>query len=190
MHKLALVVGLGILGIATSTLAADDKGPGLERFEALDADGDGQISFAEFQDAEVERLSAIDPDLDGYISLDEFINARPERGPGRGNRGDAQDNPQTEHQPDPERLAQMQQRMQELAQQRFEELDSDGDGKILLEDLQMANFNAMDRNGDGFLSARELRRRGPGMGGPGRRGPGEREPGGRGSQRGGQSPQA
>ena len=49
------------------------------------------------------------------------------------------------------------------AEERFHEMDINGDEMVTLAEFQEANFDTMDRDGDGVLTGSELRRqRGPG----------------------------
>lgn len=187
MQILHWVVSLGILGLSTSIMAADeDKGPGQSALENLDTNDDGVVSFVEFQEGDRDRLAEIDSDQNGVLTIDEFLNARPAGGPRFGNRGTRGGGGDGASQIDEERRAEMREMMAQRATERFNEMDTDGDKIVSVAEFQEANFNQMDRDGDGVLTAQELRR--PGRGGRGGRGPSRRgRPGG---QRGGQSPQA
>lgn len=74
--KLATAALAGVL-IASPLLA---KGPGgygpmTMTFEELDANGDGQVSLQEFQDARQARFASADADGDGNLTRDEMIAA-------------------------------------------------------------------------------------------------------------------
>lgn len=185
MGKLHLLVGLGFVGCATALSAAeDDKTPGQRALETLDTNGDGAVSFAEFQESGRNVLAAIDSDGNGVLTLDEFLTARPAGPRGFGNRGPRRGNGQGAGggvEINEERREAMRARMRERATEQFQAMDLDGDEILTADEYQEASFNRLDRDGNGELSADELRRRG--RGGPGRRG-------GPGGQRGGQSPQA
>ena len=84
MHKLRLGIGVVFSGICTASLAADERAS--ER-PSLDSNGDGIISFVEFQESNINDLSRLDTDQNGVLTLDEFLNARPMRGPRSGTRG-------------------------------------------------------------------------------------------------------
>ena len=83
MHKLRLGIGVVFSGICSASLAADERAS--ER-PSLDGNGDGIISFVEFQESNINDLSRLDTDQNGVLTLDEFLNARIMRGPRSGTR--------------------------------------------------------------------------------------------------------
>ena len=181
MHKLRLVVGLVFTGVCSASLAADDDAPERPSLESLDSNGDGVISFVEFQESDINALTRLDTDQNDVLTLDEYLNARPMRGPRSGIRtgGSDADGDASEIN---ERRGRMRERMTERMTERFHAMDTDGDEIVTLAEFQEANFERMDRDGDGVLSAEELE--------PPRRGRMERRGrGGPGGQNGGQSPQ-
>lgn len=157
MTKQQIILALTLAILGSSALAQEHQGrPG--PFANLDSDGDGNISFVEFQQADNPMLARLDNDGDGFLSLDEFLNASPQRGQRNADR-----------EPDPQRLEQMQARRQERATGRFREMDLDGDGFVSKAELQESSFVRLDRDNNKLLSADELRpprQRGPGHGGP------------------------
>ena len=176
MHKLRLGIGVVFSGICSASLAADERAS--ER-PSLDSNGDGIISFVEFQESNINDLSRLDTDQNGVLTLDEFLNARPMRGPRSGTRGRGanagggaiENNERRE-------------RMVERITKQFHGIDTDGDEIVTPAEFQEATFDRMDRDGDGVLNAEELKP--PRRGGFGRnRGPGGRS--GPGRQNGGQS---
>jgi Ca2+-binding EF-hand superfamily protein len=177
MNKLSRVIAMSIFGLSSSAFAAEDESGRNRALTNLDTDGDGSVNFEEFQARGAESLSHLDSDENGVLTLDELLNARPGRGPG--NRGDRNaDRPERE--PSEEQIARMEERraeMTERAAARFQEMDTDGNDIVSLEEFQEANFLALDSDNNGLLSSEELR---PKRGG--RRGPG--------GPRGGRPPQA
>ncbi len=168
MQKIHFLIGLGLLGMSTASLAAEHQGRGQQALENLDSNGDGFVDFTEFQENGPDVLANMDTDGDNAISLDEFLDARPSgRRGARGGSGDGRGPDLSD-----EELAEIQEMMLERATERFNSMDLDGNGLVSAIEFQEANFLQMDDDGDGLLSAAELRRRGPG--GPGRRGPGQR----------------
>ena len=181
MHKLRLVIGIVFSGICNASLAADERVSERPSLESLDSNGDGIISFVEFQESNINDLSRLDTDQNGVLTLDEFLNARLMRGPRSGTRarganaggGGAIENN--------ERRARMRERMVERITKQFHDIDTDGDEIVTLAEFQEATFDRMDRDGDGVLNAEELEP--PRRGGFGR----QRGRGGPGRQNGGQS---
>lgn len=166
MQLATLFLSFGLACYTGSLFAQGDahkRGP----IGDLDSDGDGAISFAEFQAVEGERFAIADTDSDGLLSFDEFTAAAP--GPGRRPEG---------REVDAEHAAEMQARMQERALAQFSEMDANGDNMLTLLEMQEAQFLRLDRDNNGVLEGRELR---------GARGPGPR-PGGEGGPHGGRRP--
>lgn len=165
MQKLIYIVGLGLL-VSSTTLSAAEEKRANRAVEQLDINGDGVISFVEFQESDRDGMSRLDADGNGVLTIDEFLNARPPfESRNRGRRG--QQSAQQNDRPDPseldERRAQMRERMTARAEERFHEMDINGDEMVTLAEFQEANFDTMDRDGDGVLTGSELRRqRGPG----------------------------
>jgi Ca2+-binding EF-hand superfamily protein len=99
---------------------------------AMDTDGDGLVSFEEFELPEkrrgADRLEAADTDGDGNISRAEM---------------EAQ-------------LAEHVAADTERAEKRFEQADINGDGFITPEERKQVAFEMLDENQDGYLSAEEL----------------------------------
>ena len=170
MQKLTWIAGLGFLLSSTALLAAEEKRVSRGGVDQLDINDDGVISFVEFQESDRNGLSRLDTDNNGVLTIDEFLNTRPNFRPRSRVRGDQQSGQQNDR-PDPDELdarrAQMRERMTARAEERFHEMDVNGDEMITLAEFQEANFDAMDRDGDGVLTGRELRRqRRSNFGGP------------------------
>ena len=170
MQKLTWIAGLGFLLSSTTLLAAEEKRVSRGGVDQLDINGDGVISFVEFQESDRNGLSRLDTDNNGVLTIDEFLNTRPNFRPRSRVRGDQKSGQQNDR-PDPDELdarrAQMRERMTARAEERFHEMDVNGDEMITLAEFQEANFDAMDRDGDGVLTGRELRRqRRSNFGGP------------------------
>lgn len=154
MRKSTLCLTLGLACYAGSVLAQDtsqQRGP----LADLDSDGDGSISFAEFQALDGRRFTNADSNGDGALSLDEFLAAGP-RPAGR------LEQRLEEREIDAERIAEIEARMKQRATQDFTEMDSNGDQQISLLEMQEANFLRLDRDNNGVLEDREIRRMGRG----------------------------
>lgn len=144
---------LGLTGLPTATLAqAEDRG----RLAALDFDGDGVVTFPEFQEAAPDMLGRRDIDASGSLSLGEYLT--PERA--RRDRGPRSLSEEERAQLEARREAQQERREQRrlAATARFEQIDLDGDGALSEAELQESMFLRLDRDGNGVLSAEELER--------------------------------
>lgn len=145
MRPLTLLLTLG-LAAASSSVIAQDEHQRRNPLAELDSDGDGSISFAEFQEGDNRRFSNADADGNGLLSLEELLAARPDREP----RG---------QQVDEERLAQRQARIEARISAQFQEMDTDGDGLVSQLEMQERGFLRLDRDNNGLISANEMRPR-------------------------------
>ena len=107
-------------------------------WQDFDTNGDDVISFLEFQEQNRFELGTTDASKDGMLSLDEFLQT-------------------TQIKAEPKEFLD---EKKSLATKKFEEMDTDFDGLINIDELQDAKFDAMDKNGDGVLSWKELRKKG------------------------------
>lgn len=177
MGKYQLALALGLAALSSTALAQRDS-ERENRFEQLDVDGNGNLSFEEFQQGDAGMFGRLDSNGDALLSLEEFTSARPPRGPRpEGRNEDREEDRENGRNIDPERLEHMRARMEGRATEAFNEMDANGDGLLSLVEFQEATFLRLDRDGNGVLTARELRpprQRGEhGFGGPrGGRGPG------------------
>ncbi|MBR9795544.1 MAG: hypothetical protein GYB45_05665 [Gammaproteobacteria bacterium] len=132
---------LSALTICASTVIAHpdanhsgsgQKAPVKQVVRAMDTDGDGLISFEEFELPEkrrgADRLEAADTDGDGNISRAEM---------------EAQ-------------LAEHVAADTERAEERFDRTDVNSDGFVTPEERKQVAFETLDENQDGYLSAEEL----------------------------------
>lgn len=153
MNRVKFAITLGLVSFSSALVAQEHKGP----FETLDNDGNGSVSFAEFQENGINMLARIDTDDNGVLTIDEFLNAPTGRGPrrgpphGNGNRGENSD------QANEEQRADRRANMTERATAAFQEMDLDDDEVVSVDEFQQANFLRMDRDGNGVLTAEELR---------------------------------
>ena len=184
MNKLTFLTAIGLMGWSSlSNAQSGDRAQ--EAFNNMDINGDGNISFEEFQENGRNPIERLDTDGDGLLSLDEFLAGKPE-GPrkGRGGKRGGGSSQENRPQPSEEQIAEMQAMMLERASAKFEEMDLDGDGLLSALEMAESTFLDLDDDGNGVLSADELKR-------PGHRGRGQR--GGRrgrpGPDSGGQSDQ-
>jgi Ca2+-binding EF-hand superfamily protein len=136
--KLALAF-LSLAGVAgTAAHAADDQpgrhGPraGMMRFDRLDADRSGDVTFEEFSTAMKSRIGQADRDGDGKMTVAEIAS-------------------------EIERM-----RAERIARRIVERFDTDGDGMLTaaeVESRQKKMFALLDRNDDGKVVKDEMPRR-------------------------------
>lgn len=145
------------------SLQAEEGGPDRRGnlFSRADADGDGSVTLAEFMEAQSgsvdKRFERLDEDGNELVTERELevgrtrMLERRQRGGDRDKRGDRSG------------------RGDRQAAPSFDELDTDGDGGLSLEEfLAMhkerlaSRFDRMDENGDGVITEDEVgKRRGP-----------------------------
>jgi Ca2+-binding EF-hand superfamily protein len=157
MTKQQLILVFTLATLSGSLLAQEQRSRG-NPLADLDSDGDGNISFPEFQQGDNPGLDRLDGDGDGLVSLEEFLAASPGRGPRN-----------SERETDEARLQERQARMEQRQIARFEEMDLDGDGLVSKDEAQESTFLRLDRDGNNLLSGDELRPR-RGMASRGERG--------------------
>ena len=168
MQKIHIILGIGLISCSTGLLAQDRPARGSQIIENLDSDGDGVISFEEFQDSRMADMSRLDEDQKEVLTIDEFLNGRP--------RGGIRDRDDSQRQQDlseerQARILEMRERMEQRATEQFQRMDEDGDGQVSLDDFREQTFLNLDRNEDGVLNAKELRPRRGRPGGRARGGP-------------------
>ena len=141
MRKLiAKITAVTLIISITSPALAGNKGARV--VEHLDADGDGQISFEEFQprnDRSSKMLERADQDGDGALTLDEMEQARATK--------------MAEKQIEmTERMAERSERMEE----NFIAMDTDGSGTVTSMEMRQHSFSKLDNNDDGYITADEF----------------------------------
>jgi Ca2+-binding EF-hand superfamily protein len=132
---LAFLTLAGVM--ATAAYAAEDQpdrhGPraGMMRFDRLDADQSGDVTFEEFSAALKSRIGDADKDHDGKMTLGEIAS-------------------------EIERM-----RAERMAERIVERFDTDGDGMLTaaeIESRQKKMFALLDRNDDGKVEKDEMPR--------------------------------
>ncbi|WP_306118110.1 MULTISPECIES: acid-shock protein [unclassified Roseitalea] len=133
---LALAVSAG----ATATAFADDRGHGWGmrggpgergqmRFERIDADRDGAVTFDEFSRPMLERFEDADLNADGFVTAEEIVEAMDRR------------------------------RAERFADRMVWRFDIDGDDKVAVDELQNRQqkmFALMDFDDSGEVTEDEL----------------------------------
>lgn len=149
MNKTKLAIGFAILSASANSFAQPNKSP----MAMLDSDGDGNVSFAEFEENDFNPIARIDLDENGVLTLDELLNAG-SRQRGRRNSQESDSQPDAANEASrEERRAKRTQRITES----FQEMDLDGDEVVSVSEFNEANFLRMDKDGNGVLSPDELR---------------------------------
>ena len=133
MLSVLFLVAQPVIGHNDGQHSNGDKRPSPKQMmRAMDADGDGLISFEEFQLPDkhrgADRLDEADTDGDGNISRAEM---------------EAQLNAHLEA-------------VKAKAEARFEQADINDDGFVTPEERKQVAFEMLDINGDGYLSPEEL----------------------------------
>lgn len=127
------VAFLAIAGAATGIAQAQERdGQRGQRFERLDADQSGDVTFEEFAAAMNNRLGKADANGDGKMTVEE-VAAEIER-----------------------------MRAERQARRIIERFDVDGDGALTaaeIESRQKKRFALLDRNDDGKIAREEMPRR-------------------------------
>ena len=170
---------LALAFFSVPALYAQDRAhaTGPAAFDALDANGDGNISFDEFSSRETSMVDRLDNDANGVLTLDEFLNARPSLHQDRGPRHSAEKREErSENRPQPsaeqrairedrraahnEKMAERHAMMQEMLEARFVAADANGDQVVTADELLEATFLELDADNNGALTKEELAKRG------------------------------
>ncbi len=130
---LALAGSAGSVAVAADRDDGPGKGPrhGMMRFDQLDADSNGDVSFEEFSAAMDKRFGSADADKDGKMTVAE-VAAQIEK-----------------------------MRTERMAKRLIDRFDTDGDGAITkaeIEAQQKKRFALLDRNDDGKIEKSEMPR--------------------------------
>ena len=149
-------LALWSLAALSNMASAQDTDPAHKNFVAADNNGDGSLSFEEFQKHGRKPIGRLDTNDDGLVSLEEFLDRMPVA-PRRGGFGtrDNRPPPGSAEATDRRAIATKQ------AERRFTEMNLSGDGYLSAAEMDEAAFLALDRNGDGMLSEREMKRPNP-----------------------------
>lgn len=116
-----------VLFLATGVSLAQPEG-GLMK---LDTDGDGRVSFDEFELPPRHHgpmpFARADADEDGAVTRDEMLNA----------------------------FAEGREEQEKRMSERFDNLDANGNGEVSREEIRRQMFSQLDADGDGFVSGEE-----------------------------------
>jgi Ca2+-binding EF-hand superfamily protein len=142
------------LALKLRALAQGGSGLAGQRFKAMDKDGDGKVSKAEFTGPEL-LFQRLDTDKDGFVTTEEALNAfkaqgkptapEPAAGEPKAPAEPAKDSPKAR------RAALL---------ERLKAMDKDGDGSISKAEFtgREALFTRLDTDEDGTLSRDEVRK--------------------------------
>ena len=160
MNTKSILNTLTIVVISSSlsafAMAREGGSRGEKIIDHLDLDGDGQISFDEFQPPRRMRFGKADANEDGIVTLEEIAEKRAARNEER----------------ESEKADRRAERHSKFTE-RFTAMDINGDGGLSQDEIKQGIFEKMDENQDGYITADEIKRpRGKGMRGKrGRHGP-------------------
>lgn len=139
-YALAFLTFAGFAGGTADAAGPDADGPdgpggprATMRFERMDVDDSGDVSFEEFSAMMQSRIGDADANKDGKMTVDEIASAI-------------------------ERM-----RAERMARRLIERFDTDGDGALTTAEIQSRQkkmFALMDRNDDGKIEKDEMPRRG------------------------------
>lgn len=129
MKPFQITLAAMILSTSATTLA-EPAGPGKRMFDKIDINGDGFVSFEEFQLPRQGKGPKADLDGNGNLTREEVR----------------------------QHVAKESAEMSERAGDRFDRMDSNDDGVVTALEAKEAAFYRMDKDQDGFLSAEELKR--------------------------------
>ena len=146
--KKSAIAALAVIGALLGTVALADKGgmgmgmggPGegrgamlAEKFDAIDTDKDGKLSYAELEAHRKAEFDAADTNKDGALSADE-LSARA--------------------------LARFQEKLADRTQAMLDNMDNDGNGSLSEDEMGegpgMRNFARIDADNDGFVTKEEI----------------------------------
>ena len=128
--KSKIILCLFSIGTTASSLAHNDP-------RYLDKDNDGLISRNEFRLIDERQMSRSDLNRDGQVSKEEILLSQ--------KREDLRDE---------KRKA----KRREMMQQRFSDMDVNGDDIVTEEEAKDHAFSTLDKNRDGYVSLTEMRK--------------------------------
>jgi Ca2+-binding EF-hand superfamily protein len=134
------------LALKLRALAQGGGGFSGQRLKAMDKDGDGKVSKAEFTGPEL-LFQRLDADKDDFVTTEEVLNFR-------GKPAVGEPRPQTEPANDAPRARRA------ALLERLKAMDKDGDGSISKAEFKGREplFNRLDTDKDGTLSREEVHR--------------------------------
>ena len=140
--RIAALVAMFLAVGPTVSFAQGGGGQGMiDRFETLDADGDGRVSAAEAADWRDTVFVTMDSDDDGQLSREEYMTVQLGKGA------------------DPEQRGPKYEEKQAEKDAAFTEMDKDGDGFVTREqflEAGAAEFARSDADGDGYMTMQEF----------------------------------
>lgn len=131
-----------LVAVGPTVSFAQGGGQGMaDRFQALDADGDGRLSAVEAAEWQETVLVAMDADEDGQLTREEYMAVQMGKGADPDQRGPRYEEKQAEK------------------DAAFTQMDDEGDGLVSREQFLEAgakNFIKADADGDGYVTMPEF----------------------------------
>jgi len=164
MKKLTLAAASVLTLALAAPMVAQAHGPrgGGRHLEQLDTNSDGIVARAEAESAAAAAFAEMDADADGFLSKEEMKAShethRAEMKAKWEEKRAGKEPREMKGERDPAKMEARQVKMEEMAAERFAEVDADGDGRWSTAEFttqRLEHFGKLDTDGDGNITAEE-----------------------------------